>query len=146
MDPLSLTASILAVIGVGAQTAKLLRKVASLKISPLLALALDNELSDLRLQVLAIQNLFSRQSNCRNEDQENESIASVVVSLQRGKDLIIRLDRVLGPLLHYMLRSDVSSLKKWMRWSRKEKELAHLKDEVRNIRISLNASLGILDL
>lgn len=149
MDPLSLTASILAVVGVGAETVRLLRTLASLKTSPLLALSLNNELNDLRLQVLAIQNLYSRQSfilHSTNDVQENGSMASAVNSLQRGKDLVLRLDRVLGPLLHYMLRSDVTSWKKGMRWGRKEKEIAHLKDEVRDIRSSLSVMLGILDL
>ena len=47
MDPLSLTASIVAIIGVGGQAAKAIKKLASVRGAPASILALHNELSDL---------------------------------------------------------------------------------------------------
>ena len=58
MDPLSLTASILTVLGVSGQAAKALKKLASLKGAPTVVLRLNNELSDLHLLTVAIQDIF----------------------------------------------------------------------------------------
>ena len=61
MDPLFLTASIIAIAGAGGGAAKAVRKLASLKDAPHLLLALNNEISDLNVVVLAVQDIFQRQ-------------------------------------------------------------------------------------
>lgn len=152
MDPLSLIASILTIVGVGAQTIKLLQKVASLKTAPLLALALNNELSDLRLNVLAIENLFSKQSkvlaSCSDQDaaRDHSTIASVISCLERCNDLVIKVNGLLGPLLNFSLRSDVAAPKKWIKWFKEERKLTAFKQDLRTARISLNTALGVLGL
>ena len=55
MDPLSLTASIIAVFGAGGSLVKGLRKLLSLKDVPVFLLQLSDELSDTSRVVLASQ-------------------------------------------------------------------------------------------
>lgn len=151
MDPLSLTAGIIAVIEASAQIIKLLRKLALLKELPPLALTLKNELSNLRLYVSATQK-FLRQLErfALPSDQEaagdSETLASVVRYLEKGNVLVIQLDGMLGPLLDYSLRPDVTTSKKWIKWLRNEKKLKLFKDDLHCFRPSLNSALGFLNL
>lgn len=152
MDPLSLTASVLAVVGVGAQTIKLLKKVVSYRNCPRVALALNNELSDLRISVVAIEILLSGRSKdfdeCSNQDaaQRSSMIAMVNQSLKRGSELVVELESILGPLLESSLRTDVAGPKKWINWVREDKKLKNLKDDLHQVRMCLSTALGILNL
>ena len=152
MDPFTLTASILTVVGAGAQTIKLLEKAASLRNTPPLALALKDELSDLRLSVLAIEELFSEQSkelaisSSQDTVRHRNTVVSVIGYLERANSLIIKLDGVLDPLLKYLLRSDVAAPKKWFKWIKEEKRLQSFKDNLHRVRMGLNTALGILNL
>ena len=58
MDPLSLIASILTVIGAGRAAIEAIRRIASLKRTLDVVLGLNNELSNLRLVVSTIENGF----------------------------------------------------------------------------------------
>ena len=152
MDPLSLTASILTVVGAGAQTIKLLRKVASCRNTPPVALALDNELSDLRLSVLAIEELLLGRSkdfdapSIHDAARRSNMIAIVMRSLERGNELVVEVTSVLDPLLEFSLRSDASGPKKWINWLKEEKKLKTLRDDIHSVRVGLNTALGILNL
>ena len=151
MDPFSLSASIIAVVGVGAQIIKLLRKLALHKELPPLALALKDELSDLRLKVSAGQTFLrqlQRSALTGDHDgaRESEILASVVRCLERGNILFVQLDGMLSPLLDYSLRPDVAASKKWIKWLRKEKKLKRLKDDLYCFKVSLTSALGFLSL
>lgn len=150
MDPLSLTVSILTIVGVTAQCIKLLKSAASLKSPPRLVLDLDDELSNLRRDVFAIQDLFLRQSKGLTSHSNpltpgHDTTASVIGCLEQANALVIELDCLLNPLLGLLLRSDITRLKKWIGWLRKEKRLKDVKQDLFNIRIRLNTALGILD-
>jgi hypothetical protein len=152
MDPLSLAASILAVVGAGAQTIKLLKKVASYQNPPLVALALNNELSDLRLSVLAIEELLTGQSkefdasSIQDAARRSNMMAIVTSSLERGSDLVTKLGSVLDPLLELSLRPDVAGPKKWINWVKEDKKLKRFGDDLHRVRMGLNTALGILNL
>lgn len=150
MDPLSLTVSILTIVGATAQCIKLLKSAASLK-SPLrLVLDLDDELSNLRRDVFAIQDLFLRQSKglmsySNPVTPGHDTTASVIDCLEQANALVIELDCLLNSLLVSFLRSDIIGLKKRIGWLRKEKRMKDIKQGLFNIRIRLNTALGILD-
>jgi hypothetical protein len=150
MDPLSLTASILTVAGVSAQCAKLLKTVCSLKDAPRLVLDLDDELSNLRRDVFAIQELFNKQSQevatCSNPATlDQDTVTSMIIYLEQANALVIELDSSLSPLLVLLLRSDSIALKRWFRWVREERRLKAFKEALYNVRTRLNTALGILD-
>ncbi|MCJ1312345.1 hypothetical protein MMC25_006019 [Agyrium rufum] len=63
MDPLSLVAGIIAVVGAGGQAANAIRKIASLRGASDVVLALNNEISDLHVILVAIQDVYERQES-----------------------------------------------------------------------------------
>ena len=62
MDPLSLTASIIAVLGAGGVVAKGIRKLICLRDIPTSFLQLNNELSNLQSVIAAVQGLYVQNS------------------------------------------------------------------------------------
>ena len=147
MDPLSLTASIIAIVGVSAQSVKVLRRLISLGDAPLLASALNNELSDLRLNVLAVQELFTRHSSGSEDTAlDQNAIISVVACLKRANTLVVELDCLLSPLLVLLSRPDNAMPKKWIAWMKVESRLKRFVQDLYNVRVALNTALGILDL
>lgn len=150
MDPLSLTVSILTLIGVSAQCVKILKSVVSLKSAQRLVVELDGELSELRRDVFAIQELFLRQSKTIASHDDSvtlgdDTIDSLVGCLEKVNTLVIELDRLLSPLLALYLRSDCVAIQKLIKWFKEESRLNDIKKDLYNVRIMLNTKLGILD-
>ena len=114
MDPLSITASIITIVGVGGQAAKAVRKLASLKGASDLVLALNNELSDLHLVVLTIQAIFLRQQNSDipfpgyRASEANLDI-SVINALTQANDKALELDTLYKRLSKTALSSNKST-------------------------------------
>ena len=151
MDPLSLTASIITVVGVGAQTAKLLRKLSAAKNARPLAMALHNEVADLQLNVLNIQELLQWSAECSSHKARGPApipgiTAGVIACLTKTNQLALELEELLRPLLTTTSTSGTTSTKIWAYWIRKERRLNRLKQDLRNARIELNTVLGTLDL
>ncbi|KAL9119072.1 MAG: hypothetical protein Q9187_004373 [Circinaria calcarea] len=152
MDPLSVTASIIAVVGAGTTTVKLLKKLVSLKNAPAIALALDSELSDLRLNVLAIQDLFMRQAEKLTSHSggdtvlDRDVIANIARCLKQTNDLAVDLDHLLNPLLSSTFHSGNAMPGKWYGWIKNEKKLKRFQQELHDTRIKLNTLFGMLSL
>lgn len=149
MDPLSLTASILTVVGISAQSTKLLKSAIALKDAPRLISDLDQEFSSLRRDVFAIWDLFRRQSKDLTSRIDysllgDEILASVVGCLEQAYALVKELERSLTSLL-MLLVSDTNTIKKLIKWMREERRLKELKESLYNVRIKLNTTLGLLD-
>ena len=140
-----MTASIIAVVGVGTQTVKLLRKLASFRNAPVLARALDNELSAFRSTILAIQDLFEALQSSHDVGLGRDTIASINSSLKQAESLVVELEGLLNPLLA-IICSDSAAKKSRFRWIKEEKKLKALKQELHNVRLTLDNALGILSL
>lgn len=148
MDPLSLTASIITVVSASTKLVKLL---STIKNAPPLVLALNNELSVLRLNVNATQDLVTRQSKLISSHPGHDilspdTVASVGCCLKKAESLVIELDCLLSPLLDLLLRSDSVAPKKWISWMKNVPALERLKQEIYHVRVELNSTLGILGL
>ena len=152
MDPLSLTASIIAVAGASSKTVKLVRKLASLKHAPQLALDLDDELTDLRLDVLAVQDFFTRQ---KEEDIQHpfgdtiigsEGTTRIIRYLEKANDLVKELDHLLCPLMDLLFYSGRIMPVRMVGWLKKEQQLKSLQKSLHQTKIDLNAVIGILGL
>ena len=149
MDPLSLTASIIAIIGVGGQAAKAVRKFASLKDAPDLLLAFNNEISDLHLIVLAIQDVFQRQQISGTpfpgyRAGEASVDASVTNSLRQAKETVFKLEQLYERLNTSASGSGNTTFDKVI-WLREQKRIRKTMEEFRNIRLKLTAALGVLN-
>ncbi|MCJ1391225.1 hypothetical protein MMC18_004087 [Xylographa bjoerkii] len=142
MDPLSLTASIIAVIGAGAAVAKCVRKLACVKDAPNAVLQLDAEITDVRLVVSMIK------ERCRPRDKpslsENEDNNIICNTLQRTKDIVLELDI----LLRYGLTKITTKGEKIdvIAWMRTESKVHALKERLRNVKIDLIVAIGIMNM
>ena len=148
MDPLSLTASIIAIIGVGGQAAKATRRLASLKGAPDLILALNNEIADLHLVVVAIQDVFERQQTGGmpvpgNRAGEINLDASVTNSLTQANDKVTDFEALYKRLDVSILGSNAEFNK--IAWLREHKRVKQLQEDLKSVRLKLAGALGILN-
>ena len=146
MDPLSLTASIVAIVGVGGEVAKAVRKLASLKDAPGLILALNNEISDLYLVILAIRDIYQRQRASFSSSPETLTTDNIVIStLTQANDKVLKLKA-----LHRRLTSrttgssNLNTLNK-ASWLREQKNVKKIQEDLHTVRLKLSAALGILN-
>ncbi|KAK3172849.1 hypothetical protein OEA41_006174 [Lepraria neglecta] len=121
MDPLSMTASIIAVVGVGGTIGKGLAKIVALRHAPQIVLALNNEIADLQCVVQDIDDLLRRCSEMT--DFLPPTISSELTSI-KGKRNEAELDRSV--------------------WLRAEHKAQKLKDEIRDAMVRLASTLSLL--
>ena len=145
MDPLSLTASIIAIIGITGQTAKSIKKLASIKGAPDLILALNNEISDIRLIIIAIQDVFEKQQTTGipfpgYRASEVNIDASVISALEQANGTVLQLEE-----LHNRLTPFSSGLSDKITWLREQNKLKLMQEDLRNARLKLAAVLGVLN-
>ena len=150
MDPLSITVSIIAIIGVGGQTAKTIKKLASIKGAPDSILALNNEISDIRLIIIAIQDVFEKQRTTGKpfpgyRASEANVDASVISALEQANKKVLELEALHNRLIP--LSSGLSGLATTDRitWLREQKKLKHMQEDLRTTRLKLATALGVLN-
>ena len=142
MDPLSLTASIIAIIGVGGQVAKAVRKAASLQGAPDLVLALNNEMADLNLVVVAVQGIFQRLQTTGVRSGELNADNSITSSLKQVKGKVIELAALQKRLNISISGSNVEFDK--VAWLREQKKVKRMQEDLKSVRLKLAAALGVL--
>ena len=102
MDPLSLTASIIAILGTGGAIAKGFVKIRGTRHAPVVLLQLNNEVSDLTLLVQAVdQQLQSYRSPMAPSTQDQV----ICKALERAKEVVLDLEKLIG----YTLTKETSS-------------------------------------
>ena len=150
MDPLSLTASIIAVLGVGGQAAKGIGKLAATRGTPELVLALNNEISDLQVVVLAIQDIFDRQrsSGVPFPGQRAGDInidASITSSLKQANDVVTDLEEFYTRLKVSTFGSPGTVTFAKTVWLREQRKIKRMKDDLKSVRLKLTMALGALN-
>ena len=147
MDPLSLTASIIAIVGAGGQAAGAVRKLAGLKGAPDLILALNNELNDLHLVVSAIQDIYHKQriSSSSSTVATGNVDLSVTHTLQSARQTASELEALYHRL--EMLPSSSSGSVKFNKiaWLKEQKHVRQIQQDLRDARIRLAGAIGILN-
>ena len=103
MDPLSLAASILAVLGAGGTIAKGLAKIRRLKRAPCILLQLNNEVTDLHLLIRAVNEIYHSSANIIPVSTLQEEV--VYNALKRAKHDVLELEK----LIEYILTKETSS-------------------------------------
>lgn len=143
MDPLSISASIVALIGAAEGIAIGINKLASLKNAPASVLALNNELSDLRLVLGEVQPLLekhyrtSADGNCSLADPAGDS--TLLPSVQRAKVKLVELEVIVRNRL--MARMGVVDK---LAWAFEQEKILRAKDDLRTARLNIAAALGIV--
>ena len=143
MDPISLIASIITLIGAGGSVAKGLRKLISLKEAPDSLLQLNNEISDLQLVASAIQEIFWQCSESLGEARKSHH-AILDNALSNTKTVILELE----VLIVYGLAKVTAGGSRVNRlaWVREERKIQAMKDRLRAARMDLVAATSLLNL
>ena len=143
MDPLSITASIVAVLGAGGQAARAVKKLSSLKGAPDVVLKLNNELSDLRLLILAVQDVFLTVQG--NGIPLNISV-STISSLKLVNEKLLELEALYHRLNSTCKpsRSDTVNVNKSV-WMAEQGSLRLLQRDLRGARLKLASVIGTLN-
>ena len=150
MDPLSLTAGIIAVLGVGGQVAKGIEKLATARGTPDLVLALNNEISDLQVVVLAIEDLFNKQQTTGipfpgNRTSEANLDTCITNSLSQASGIVVDLEAFYTRLNVVTSKSTGTINFEKSLWIRKQRKIEKLKEDLRNVRLKLMTALGALN-
>ena len=134
MDPISLTASIIAVLGAGGAIAKGMRKIRRLESAPGVLLQLNNEVTDITLLIDLIYDLVRKGTPCPSSSAKQ--LEFVCATLSRAKDAVLQLEK----LIAYTLTKETHSGAEVDRstWIRSSGRIRNAKDSIRRAREDLN--------
>ena len=142
MDPLSVTASILTILGVSGQAVKAVKRVVSLKEAPEIVLRLHNELSDLHLLTVAIQDVFQK---VQASGIPLDTRKSVTNSLKLVNEKLLELEQLHDRLMSASSQSSSSTVNfNKSVWVAEQTRLKQLQKDLRNARLKLTSVLGTL--
>ena len=148
MDPLSFTASIIAVVGVSGQAAGALRKLATVRGASDIILALNNEITDLHLVVTAIRDALQRQQVITLSPSVTGSgyHASITSSLQQAWDKLQELEALYSRLKPITSSTSAPPKLSKVAWLREQSKVRQMLDDLRTVRLKLSGALGMLNL
>lgn len=142
MDPLSIAASLIALIGAAEKIAVGIDKLASLRNAPASVLALNNELSDLRLVLREVEPLIEKHYDAIASERTTPVPApgdsTLLRSIQRAKVKLVELESIVQNRL--MVRMGV---KDKLAWTFEQDKVVKAKDDLRTARLNITAALGV---
>ena len=139
MDPLSLTASLLAILGAGGAIAKGLDKIRGLKNAPNILLQLNNEVTDLHLLIQGVDELYHQYSDSIKLSQRQ----IVYNTLNRAKEALLELEILTS--YHWTKETDKGTDIDRTAWIRAQKKVRETKDKIRSVRNDLNGAWMIIN-
>ena len=144
MDPLSLTASCIAVAGAGGAAVKGLKKLRDLaKVSDIL-LSTINEIADLTLVVQDIRLSFQVHQNSSNISQASTAVISHL--LGRPQATLIELDQIINIRLLQLPKSKGEIKFSRSAWVFEEQRIQRLQASLRSIRLDIAMRFAALSL
>lgn len=136
MDPLSVTVSILTILGAGGQVAKGVGKIRALNDAPDTLLAMNNEIADIQCLVQEIDD-----AGRQHEVHGTRFSASVFRALEKVRETLLATEQ----LIAYELTTidSMNGLVKldWKRWLRLEDKIRQLQKRMRSNKIDLSTAL-----
>ena len=145
MDPLSITASILTVVGAGSTIGKGLKKIISARRLPDILLQLNNEVTDLQWVVQDVDDLLRQQRQVTQEDRgllpSHTSLTSALIYIKRT---LLALESLIAYELTIVDSRDGIPRLDRIAWLRVESKATRLKDDIRTDRVRLSTALSLL--
>ncbi|MCJ1385550.1 hypothetical protein MMC17_008673 [Xylographa soralifera] len=137
MDPLSLTASILAVLTAAGTVANGLKKLRSLKHAPDEFVTLTTEVSDLQLVLEEVNDAI------RAQGEHGERLSTNLAKLLlRAKTTLVKLNKIIQKRLTRTQTSNINELKvARLAWIIKRPVVRALQEELQGIRLNLTTAL-----
>ena len=142
-DPLSITASIIAVVGAAEGVTKTLAKIKSIRNAPDELLALINEVSDLRIILSDMQNYLTQ--NTQRPQISQEELQNISTLINRAKKKLLELDQ----LIQYRLvkpESNSHQIKVFRReWLRAKNTIEKFRQSLRDIKLNIMAQMMVIN-
>ena len=139
MDPLSISASVVALLGAGGTLSKLLRKGIGLKNAPDVLRALNDEVSELQSIANDVNDLLWTAT----QDTDDHPPESLISTLSRVKSILLRLESYISYQLTTVTADGGSIRVDKSVYLRAERRLQELKDEIHASRIALASALSL---
>ena len=139
MDPLSVSASVLTLLGAGGTLSKLLRKGIDLKNAPDVLQALNDEVSELQCTANDVNDLLWT----ANRDFDDPPPKSLVSTLSRVKSILLQLESYISYQLTTFTADGEGIRVDKSVYFRAERRLHELKDEIYASRIALASALSL---
>ena len=140
MDPLSLTASILTIVGVAGAVGNGFSKLIGLRHAPGILLALNNEVADLYCVVQAVDHLLREHS----ETIHTAAITNLCRSLERAQSTLFELEDLIRDGLTIVRNNGGERKLDRVGWLRSASKVRELKNQLRTDRIDLSGALSLL--
>ena len=141
MDPLSIIAGIIAVIGAGGTVSKRLRKLAKVRHAPKLIIQLKDEVSDLYLLVESSANLASQHESVTTKPL-SPAVARGLVKIQ---NTILALERLIVYDLTTITNSDGQTEVDKLAWVRSGARIQEYKWQIQDDRQYLSTALALVN-
>lgn len=136
MDPLSLTASIIAILGAGSTISRGLRRIQQLKDAPELLLQLNNEITDLYLLIRVVDQLYHGHKYFRNQDSDAQQEA-ICAALTRAKRDVLELEKLIAYVL--TRETDAGAEIDRLAWLRSQRKIIEMRNSLQRARGDLHA-------
>ena len=142
-DPLSIAASIIAVIGAAESVGKTLTKIRNIRNTPSEVLALINEISDLRVILGDFEGYIAQ--NTASPQLLEKQLNHMSILLQRAKDRLLELDQLVEyRLLTPESRSDQIRVSR-RKWARSQDTVKRFRRSLRDIRLNIVAQMVVVN-
>ncbi|KAL9116909.1 MAG: hypothetical protein Q9187_006561 [Circinaria calcarea] len=142
-DPLSITASIVAVIGAARVITKTLGKIKNLRNAPNELLALFNEVSDLRIILEDLQHYILQ--NIERPQILQEELQHISILVDRAKDKLLELDEFIQyRLVKPESISDQIKVSK-RKWARAKDSIERFRQSLRDIRLNISTHMIVVN-
>ena len=139
MDPLSISASVLTLLGAGGTLSKLLRKGIDLKNAPDVLRALNDEVSELQSTANDVNDLLWTATR----ESDDPPPKSLISSLNRVKSILLQLESYISYQLTTLAADGENIRLDKSVYLRAERRLHKLKDEIHTSRIALASALSL---
>lgn len=137
MDPLSITTSVLTLLAAANQVAKGLDKLASIKGAPAAVLALNNEVSDLRLVLCEAEPLLQKHVHTAVSPLTGDR--TLQLSIDRAKERLTDLESVVGNRLMRRMGT-----KDRLGWLYEQDKVQKALSDVRTAKANVTTMLGVV--
>ena len=140
MDPISITASIIAVLGAGGTVAKGLNRIRRLNNAPEILLQLNNEVVDIHLVIRSVDELAQQWSQQPSTSERQREL--VHAALSRTKDTVLELERLIAYIL--TKETDTGAKVDRLAWIMNMERIREMKNKIRAARDNLNSIWAML--
>ena len=150
MDPLSIVASCIAVLGAGGTAIRGLQKLSDLRNVPAVLMAVMNEIADLTFLVQEIKTIFQAYQDTLHASNVSFSTEVITQLFDRAQAVLLDLDQVINYQILVKIKRNSQGEGKIIinrsAWLRKERHVCRLQERLRTVRLDLATGLTALNL